>query len=317
MQAGLLAVNNRSKVCFDGRSSTVDVRGDGGNIFVSPSTYMAGDVRRHYAWQTPLCPATELPAAPDWLIELLNADKPSAKKSLQVKRSLECQLPSDTFPPSLRRRVETMVNNTIARTYERLGGIDFVVEDKSKGCAICGCVHTSNSYLCRIILDTCGFVRNYSQACHIKLIDYKNQAILRRILETPTADDPLVLLLQARMQSSGKQLRVSGSDANREFFCFSDHHWLRVAEVAVQQELRLLSYEVLDNLCKGLAAEIQYANRQGLEHEEISLDLKQFKKAQLYVQKAGSVRSITDSAKMLLSSTSWTRILISSAFTTV
>lgn len=298
MQAGLVAVNNRAKIRFDGKRTTIDVRGEGGNILAAPTTYRAGDVTRSYQWQSPLCPASELPAAPDWIIDILN--KAPDRQILQTKRKLDSTSLADAFPPYLRRRVETTIDNTIARVYERTGGIDFVVSDKAKQCAICGCVHTSNSFLCRIIVDTCSYVRNYSQSCHMRLIDYKNHSILRRILETPTADDPIVMLLVARMQTTGKQLQVSGTDTNREFYCFSDHHWTKVAEVAVQQELRLLSYEVLDNLCKGLAAGIQHDKRNGHSHEEATMDLKQFKKAQLYVQKAGSVRSITDSARMLL-----------------
>ena len=188
----------------------------------------------------------------------------------------------------------------MARTYARIGGIDFVLADRTKPCTICGCVHTSNSYMCRILVQDCAYVKNYSSSCHVKLLGYRHHPILARILETPTADDPMVLLLQARMQSTGKQLRVSGTDQNRQFYCFDGDRWARTAEVAVQQELRLLSFDVLSSLCRGLAAEIQDARRNGRETAEASADLKQFKKAQLFVQKAGSVRSIIDSARMLL-----------------
>lgn len=297
--AGLARSCNRAKVKIDGRPTSLDVRAEGGNVFCSPTSYVAGDATRSYTWERPLCHAQELPALPDWVIGILNDDSsPPPPSSLKRKLDSHVLALPQGFDRTIKRKMEHQTGNTIVSVYERTGGIDFTVADKTLPCTICGSVHTSNCYLCRVVIDSCVYWKNYSRSCRVKLVDYRQHPVLHRILETPTADDPIVLLLQARMSSVGRLLRVSGTA--KTFYCFTGHHWTVVPDVAIQQELRLLSFEVLDHLCKGLAAEIADCRRNNRPHDEATQDLRQFKKAQLFVQKAGNVKAITESAKMLL-----------------
>ena len=104
--------------------------------------------------------------------------------------------------------------------------------------------------------------------------------------------------MQTAMRSIGKDIRVSTSD--RRFYVYDGNVWALTPDTTVQQDLKLLAYEVLANLCKGLTAEINGCKRYSSSHDDLPEDLKHFKKARLYVQKAQNIRAITDSAKMML-----------------
>ncbi len=72
LREGLLHAHNRSKVSVDGKPTSLDVRGDGGCIICAPTKYLAGHEERVYVFETQLCSIDMLPAAPMWLISLLN-----------------------------------------------------------------------------------------------------------------------------------------------------------------------------------------------------------------------------------------------------
>ncbi|KAK9830782.1 hypothetical protein WJX74_006990 [Apatococcus lobatus] len=294
--SGLERVSNRTAVKYCGQTTTLDVRGDGGCIIVEPSHYNTPAGRREYRFQQPLCATEDLPSMPHWLIGILNSDQSqTTQRTVVAKRKLDsAAVVQDDFLSHVRPKIEAQLDNKMYRMYSRQGGGDFTVEDRNKVCTICGGIHQSNSYLCRKILDTCVFVRNYSKSCHMHIIDYRTHPVLSRILHDPSVDNPYVLLLQTRMSAAGHQLRVSGGE--HTFYCFDGHHWAATVDISLQQELRLLGYEVIDTICRGLAGQLSRQPNQA----ETAADLKQFQKARGYIQKASNIRSITESAKQLL-----------------
>jgi len=303
LQQGLKSDSNRAKIVINGSPTTIDARGKGGLIILAPSSYMANGQLLSYHMQVPIGPSDDLEAMPSWLIEIFNQAAATPSQTTLAKRKYATQLAvGDENISSIMRqvkpRVEAHIKNVVAHTYPRAGGMDFIVADKSIPCTICGNCHTSNSWLCRVIVDTCFSIRNYSTSCHLQVIDYKRQPILARILENPNCDDPFVLLLGARMASGNKQLRVTG--AGKNFYCFNDHRWEQVPDTTIQQELRYIAYDVTNNLCIGLAGSIKQGRAQGQTIDGLEADRKQFAKAKAYVQKASNVTAITLSAKMLL-----------------
>ena len=297
--AGLEKVSNRTKVKVGGQATTIDVRGDGGCVLVSPTAYQTPPESRCYHFENPLCHADDLPPLPPWLLAILNEDS-SAAPVLHCgsKRKINSAVViADDFTERVKQKIEVHLQDKMAATYPRQDGIDFKLEHRAKACTICGGVHANNSYLCRKILDTCVWIKNYSKSCHMRVLDYNTHPVLSKILHNPTVDDPFVALLQARMYAAGHQIRVSGND--HAFYCFDGNHWTTIVDITIQQELRLLGYEVISLLCRGLAAEISHS-RGDNSKTQIASDLKQFEKARTYIQKASNIRSITDSAKQLM-----------------
>ncbi len=76
LEEGLLSAQNRQKITIneEKKQASLDVRGIGGCILVSPSSYKVAGETRKYEFEVDLCDRGDLPAAPSWLIDLLNED---------------------------------------------------------------------------------------------------------------------------------------------------------------------------------------------------------------------------------------------------
>ena len=310
IQEGLRNSQNRAKLMIDGRPTTIDVRCDGGNVLCEPTSYNTPTEMRCYTWDTPLCHSDDLPAMPAWLIDTLNADKgegqsrsvvPNPKRPREVAPTADGD---DTFFKRVRAKVEAQMDSRVDNYYPRQPNVfDFDLEDKSGTCNLClGDAHASNKYRCQQILLDCFYLFNFSSKCRNYHLcdDYDKSPIIAQIIEAPCTDNVYVQMYLLTQRYTGCDVRVTG-DKHR-FYIFDTNHWAEVDDMNVQQELRLLAFEALDQLCRALhttmTAERSRNNKNACDKME--RDLKQIRQGKAFVQKAGNISAITTSAKQLL-----------------
>eukprot|EP00891_Asterochloris_glomerata_P005815 jgi/Astpho2/5815/fgenesh1_pg.00080_%23_65_t len=281
----------------NGQDCSIDVRGDGGCIIISPTTYLVDQERKAYKWLKPLTSKQDLLACPSWLIDILNnhskqtgnALVPLRKKPRLDMTSVECH--------HLLGQVEKIMTCSIGKTWTRINGFDFAPVDRSIGCPTCPHKHFSNNWCMRCVVGDIFTINNYSTKCSIKVYGWETHPIIQKLLAHPNVDDPYVDLLVAREQSLGRGLSHDG----RSFYEFDGICWAQVEDIAIMQSVRVLGYEIMAKLVFVLKKSLPANNKPTNDDERKLADqIKQFTIARGYVQKAGNVRSITDSAKQLL-----------------
>ncbi len=307
LENGLVNKTNGAKVVVDGKPTTIDHRGDGGNVFVAPTAYLADGKTRRYVFDEPLPPSRDLPAMPTWLIGILNANQGRVGRSLAVKRSWDCPVVCTEddchFFKRVKGIVESEMNNEIASYYHRgPTTFDFDLVDKETPCVICiDNTHDSNKYRCQQIFGDCCSLGNFSSKCNQRIIvgDYTKNPYIAQILESPCVDNIYVDIWRTSKRYRGEDVVVTGD--KRNFYIFDGYHWVLVDDTSVQKDLRLLAYYALDSLYKGLVSTIVRSNKHGIEVDKcVQSHLKQVGHGRSFVQKAGNIAAITTSAKQLL-----------------
>ena len=294
-----VSAKSRAKIMVNGQDCSIDVRGDGGCIIISPTTYMVDQERKAYKWLKPLTSKQDLLACPSWLIDILNDhSKQTGKEMVPLRKKPRLDVTSVNCHHLL-RQVEEIMTCSIGKTWKRINGFDFAPVDRSIGCPICSCgePHMSNNWCMRCVVGDIFTISNYSTSCSIKVYGWETHPIIQKLLAHPNVDDPYVDLLVAREQSLGRGLSHDG----RSFYEFDGICWAQVEDIAVMQSVRVLGYEIMAKLVFVLKKSLPANNKPTNDDERKLADqVKQFKIARGYVQKAGNVRSITDSAKQLL-----------------
>ena len=287
LQEGLLQAHNRSKVCVDGKPTSLDVRGDGGCVICAPTKYLVGHEERVYVFETQLCSIDMLPAAPIWLISY-HVTKAASMTTLT--RSLPSQA------HVLKAVVEDAIDNTLDRVWPRQSCFDFSIKNKDKPCVCCGGQHTSNNYAYRQILTSYFIVFNYSSTCRPKAVGYIEHPSIKHILASPT-DDPYVSLLMTRYKSAGTCLKASGNDKNPSFFLYDGNRWREMPDIELRQAARITAAETLQKLSMHLRNNLADAKVNGGDTKGIETQLKSLKQAQMHVQRACNIKSMSASAK--------------------
>ena len=302
LRDGLLLANNRSKLYVDGKPTSLNVRGDGGGIICAPTKYIAGREERTYAFETPLCSVDTLPAAPMWLITLLNKDserqKPYVVKAMSGA-ALNRPQPSQATHVS-KSVLEDAMENIVDKMWPRQSGFDSSVVHKDKPCMCCDGQHTSNNYAYRAILTSYFVIYNYSTACKPKAFGYNEHPDIRSILASPTSDDPYVSLLKKKYDAAGMHLKASGDEKNPSFFLYEGNRWREMPDIELRQAVRMTAAEIFQKLSVHLRTDLTDAKNNGKETSGLQTQLKSLKQAQTHVQRSSNIKSMSASAKDLL-----------------
>ena len=306
LQAGLHRAKNDTKISYKGQQTTIDVRGDGGCIIVSPTQYQAGGQLRKYEWLSPLGSIEELPAMPPWLIDVVNKDPDKAERPSK-RRKTGAIVPAgaagrpepqdsaeERFFQSVKDRVAEH-QGVIGRHWTRDNGFDFAPEDRSTPCHNCGANHTSNNYLARRVISTCFYIRNYSNRCCTKIFNTKEVKALEDLYHAPTSDDRFVDLLRLVIRDDGHALAYTG----KAWMCFQGLVWDTLSDLEIKRRIKVdLNYGILETLLRCLSQkDDKGVNINAEEGDRISVPLR---KAHLHLMKAGNVNSVAESAKQLL-----------------
>ncbi len=189
---------------------------------------------------------------------------------------------------------------TLDRVWPRQSGFDFSIRNKDKPCVCCGGQHTSNNYAYREILTSYFIVFNYSSACRPKAFGYKEHPSIKHILASPTTDDPYVSLLMTRYKSAGTCLKASGDEKTPSFFLYDGNRWREMPDIELRQAARITAAETLQKLSMHLRTDLADAKVNGGDTKGIETQLKSLKQAQMHVQRACNIKSMSASAKDLL-----------------
>jgi P4 family phage/plasmid primase-like protien len=141
--------------------------------------------------------------------------------------------------------IETKLNNTVTRTYQKENGFDFDVQDRSIPCALCGGTHDSNNYTCRSIITQCVKVGNYSEHCRTSaIVGWDGHPLLQSIYTYPVSDTPYVEMYAAHVASKGCQLRYDG----HRFLYHDGILWKEVSDLQLSQNVQNLAVTVISAL---------------------------------------------------------------------
>ena len=208
----------------------MDVRGVGGCILVAPSSYKIDGKTQIYQFEVGLCSLDDLPAAPSWLIDLLNEDtnrqgQGAASAAARTRMIVPGPMTEPGLVDAVKPVLELALKNKIARVWKRAYGFDFSVVNKTLPCACCDNIHESNNYQCRELSKPCVTVSNWSSRCTEKLIGLSKSPVIKHLLERPNGDDPYVHLLKRQYEVDGKQLIAAGDEKKPSFYLFEGHLW--------------------------------------------------------------------------------------------
>jgi len=143
-------------------------------------------------------------------------------------------------------------------------------------------------------------VFNYSSACRPKAFGYKEHPSIKHILASPTTDDPYVSLLMTRYKSAGTCLKASGDEKTPSFFLYDGNRWREMPDIELRQAARITAAETLQKLSMHLRTDLADAKVNGGDTKGIETQLKSLKQAQMHVQRACNIKSMSASAKDLL-----------------
>lgn len=291
LEHGLESPKNKKKLSSNGTSYTIDTRGDGGNIIVSPSYYMKYDRKMTYKWQTKMIKNTDLDPMPEWLINLINCSSKSKNKNLQdnmiISEKIEKRLSIVNNQPSLQvfmKKTMTVIQDrsdtSISKIWLRNNGYDYSLQDKLKPCKNCGNIHTSNNNMCRRVLDDVFLLKNYSTSCKFELLNWQTSYFIKNIIRSPNSDKTYAELLNLYFKQNDKIMLYT---ENKKFLCFIDHIWHEIHPQLVNREAILICSNVIDTCLLNIKPEDEH--------------YKKFLKAKAYIDKAYSTDAIVKKYK--------------------
>lgn len=309
LEQGLISAQNRTKITVnDEKRASLDVRGIGGCILVAPSNYVINGETRRYEFEVELCPREDLPAAPSWLIDLLNKDtKRQGVVSAAVVARTRTINPVSRSEPGLfnviKPVLEHSLQNTIDKVWIKADGFDFSVVDKTLPCVCCDNTHNynySNNYKCREVLSPCFTVCNHSDRCQPRLFGLLEHPTIKQILESPKGDDCYVNLLKSKYELEGKQLNASGDDRRSTFYLFDTNIWGELKDIELRQKVRATALELVEKLVAHLAYAKVRAKANDEDTDVVDGQIVSLNKAKQHLQKATNANSICASAKDIL-----------------
>lgn len=306
LEQGLLSAQNRQKITINEakKQASLDVRGIGGCILVSPSSYKVAGETRKYEFEVDLCDRNDLPAAPSWLIDLLNENtkRQGFVSAVASRTRMTVSVPMTEPGPfnAVKSILEYALKNKVDKVWVKEYGFDFSVVHKTVPCLCCNNTHTSNNYQCREVLSPCFTVRNYSSRCRPQLVGLSEHVIIKQVLESPKGDDCYVNLLKSKYELEGKQLKASG-DANKpSFFLFDGNIWSELKDIDVRQAVRAFGQDVVDKLLACFGSARFEAEAKSEATDKIDAQLHSLCKAKQQLQKSANTNSICASGKEIL-----------------
>lgn len=276
LSAGLISAKNAAKCA----GLTLDQRGDNGCLLCFPS--------KDYAWTSPPLPTTDLQAAPDWLIALLNqrggsSAGPPSKRQRVVQ---EYVLPSSAFTATVQQQINNLGDNQkMHRVWPRASGIDYCLVDRTCSCPLCGHVHVSNNYCARLLLEDAFTLKNYSTSCRPHVFGWQASRLITNLLACPATDDPHCHILRAVHRLQGREVVYTTA---KRLLCFVDSVWEILHPESLKQDVKNL----LGHLLVPLISTIP-------KTEENASALKALRAARGFLQKAGNVSSVVQTFQTL------------------
>ena len=302
LMAGLQSAKNRSKIKVDARPTTIDTRGDAGNVIIAPTSYIGeGGSRRSYVWEVPLCAKEDLPACPRWFINILNKQDTTPVEEIKHPHKRQRVQEGAIVPVAqghyahIVPTLEEQMGCPLARSWPRTGGFDFDPCDRTLPCPVCGNTHGANQYLYRDLLDTVYELRNYSTSCRKVIFGYEDQPVIKALIADPARDAPYVKLYIKRLACLGQDIVFGGT----QFYIFDNTSWQGLEDIAILHDVRTLSFGVLDALVVGLSSQLKFLKQPSEEYETLKHDVDRLRKARSHVQKASNIHSILDSTRQL------------------
>ena len=205
LEQGLRSAQNRTKITVNvsdkKKKASLDVRGIGGCILVAPSSYTIDGKAKHYEFEVGLCRRDDLPAAPSWLIDLLNEDtkrqgQGAVSAAARTRTIVSGPMTESDLFDAVKPVLELGLKNKVDKVWKRAYGFDFSVVNQTLPCAGCDNIHESNNYQCRELSRPCVTVNNWSSRCTEKLIGLSESPVIKHLLESPKGDDPYVHMLR-------------------------------------------------------------------------------------------------------------------------
>ena len=177
---GLLQLNNTTKIMIVNdndttQRTTIDVRGSGGCVFASPTSYGSG---KSYQWMTDHIPPTaDLQPCPAWMVSMLNASHKrgfsertgSASVGTLAKRQ---KLDSTPFPGTrsfdFKECVPLLEQSGFINPRavgKRAQSVHFTADNLGGRCPCCGKQHDNQKWQMSRMADTRIMVKSYSGQC--------------------------------------------------------------------------------------------------------------------------------------------------------
>jgi len=294
IEKGLDSAKNAAKIKVDGMLTSIDVRADNGCIIVAPSQVNGSK----YKFVAPLVPREEMPAMPDWCIDLLNK---STKKPKHVSRdtcrfisalasSFDDDQKASVFFNGVKKVLEEFLGTKIGKWSARRGGFDFrprsIVE-----CFLCGELHGSNNYKTRQVLEDCFTICNYSENCSSNAFNWEEHPSIKDLLCFPNTDQPYSAILAAHFRSKGFLL-VHAYDLKKDqgrFMCFNGRVWQELSRHRLFDEIPDTCGTIITSLL------IHIKPQRGADDEEkerIEKQKKQLARGLAYVKKKTNIGNI-------------------------
>eukprot|EP00891_Asterochloris_glomerata_P005780 jgi/Astpho2/5780/fgenesh1_pg.00080_%23_41_t len=197
VSAGLNLTRNTTKLFVDGKRTSIDIRGEGGCVFVAPSTY----ANKSYRWMTEVPHAKDLLSCPPWLVEVINnsASKKRKHQPEAIPTDNTKQKPHggvvmylrpaawDSCVPVLEKA--GFCNPRLLRSPpSKPDSLVFQCDAKGKDCPCCGCTHDKNNWYISQMSDGRYSVANFSGRCRRLVIDGQGQVCAPEVEEIVVRD---------------------------------------------------------------------------------------------------------------------------------
>ena len=262
---------------------TMDVRSDRGCLLCYPSSVPFPDGAKQYKWDNPILPTSDLQPVPGWLLSLLNQrTSPSSTLTIDppAKRQRKMEAESgDVLGATVQQQLNKMGTHLqIGMTWQRCGGIDFCMTDRTCACPLCGNVHASNNFRARILVDAAFILANYSTSCKPQAFGWEACNLIKQVIASPNTDDSFCGLLMACYRVQHRTIVYTA--ANR-FLSFNGVVWETVHLQIVKQDIKTLIAGVITPLLCNIP-----------KTEETIPKLKALASAKKYLEKAHNVSSI-------------------------
>ena len=337
MEAGLTAINNNAKLIIDGMSSSVDVRGEGGCIFAAPTKYGADKEYSMMSELIPSANLQAMPGWLIDILNnnggknraLLVKRKDVSNKELEVT---EYKIPKvdrpagtrieDPYvamwrrPPhtstlarvtwqtadllkTMRPHLESSLDNKIKSWYPKEYGADFHLQDKTRDCACCLEVHTSNGCTCNVVLPPCCVVCNYSPRCKPKLIGLEDVQVFKDIKLDPFSDAAFIQLFVEQQTYYG--LRWAWFAEEGCFLKYNGTIYKRMRQEDIAQDIINICSVIVEQIVMTLAKQKVEMDVHKVEFPQALKEwLESFDKANKHLHKATSIDNIIKMAKYKL-----------------
>lgn len=289
---GLTFNKSLSKLKYKDKYSSLDVKMEGGCLYVYPTKYIKNKEIVKYRWEknNKIVGKKDLPACPLNLINFLNEQ--SNNKSIvhnndklkinNMNNEIIESIDDEIFLDRTIKDVELNLKSPIAKTYVRKNGYDVKLES-TVVCQLCGGTHTSNNYMVRCIYKWIYYLKNYSDTCKGKCFNWEKDTLIKRIIEMPTTDSPYYDLMRAYWNLQNIEMVHT---QKKRFLCFQGHTWIDLSVYDITREIDCKCISILDLLIKNISYD---SSDKSTEKKYTAL-----KRGREYLCRIGNIKSIVE-----------------------